>query len=439
MLTSTAARVSGTADAPQVLEAAEAFMASASGFDPQACSVPDCARVSKLAARVEKAASALRVLAAARAAAQGAHKDDGVADPATWLARQAGTTGKQARRSLALAGDLEAHPKTKDALLAGSVSLEQAREILAAEAALPGQEEELLALAEHSDLGQVREVARERRLSSINPANLHRAQHAARSLRHWRGDLGMIRIEAALPPEAGIPLVNRIEREALRLRAEARRQGDRESFSAYAADAFLALVAGAAPGSGGRTDLVVVCDLFAWRRGHAHEGEVCHIVGGGPIPVGLAHELSKDAFLKCVLHDGKTIQVVSHHGRRYTAELKTALDLGPVPEFSGRACADCKRRWGLEYDHEDPIAHTGPTSLDNVVARCWPCHAEKTERDRRAGLLGKRAKARGPGPAPGPPGRTGPAGRSSPARDGTGPPGRDPARSGTGPSGRDPA
>jgi hypothetical protein len=31
---------------------------------------------------------------------------------------------------------------------------------------------------------------------------------------------------------------------------------------------------------------------------------VCHLIDGGPLPVELAKELSKDAFLKTALHDG---------------------------------------------------------------------------------------------------------------------------------------
>ena len=62
-----------------------------------------------------------------------------------------------------------------------------------------------------------------------------------------------------------------------------------------------------------------------------------------------------------------------------------------MPEFTGRACVDCGRRWGLDYDHVDPVANRGPTSYDNLQARCWPCHHHKTERDRKAGLLGPHA------------------------------------------------
>ena len=47
-------------------------------------------------------------------------------------------------------------------------------------------------------------------------------------------------------------------------------------------------MAGAGKGPGPRADLVVVVDLAAYRRGHAHPGETCHIVGGGPVTVGFA-------------------------------------------------------------------------------------------------------------------------------------------------------
>jgi hypothetical protein len=131
-----------------------------------------------------------------------------------------------------------------------------------------------------------------------------------------------------------------------------------------------------------------VCDLFAWRRGHAQPGEACHIIDGGPIPVELAKELGRDAFLAAALHDGLNIHTVKRFGRYLPVELRTALDLGPVPQFTGRRCADCGSRWGLEYDHVDPVANDGLTSYDNIEARCWSCHHSKTERDRQAGLLG---------------------------------------------------
>jgi len=150
-------------------------------------------------------------------------------------------------------------------------------------------------------------------------------------------------------------------------------------------------VSGEGPARSSRAELVIVCDLFAWRRGHTHPAEVCQVIGGGPIPVELARELGKDAFLKAVLHDGVAIHTVKHLGRHFPAELRSALDLGPVPAFTGAKCADCGSRFGLEYDHVNPVANQGETSYENIEARCWADHKAKTERDRQAGLLGPNA------------------------------------------------
>ncbi|HVC14081.1 MAG TPA: HNH endonuclease [Acidimicrobiales bacterium] len=406
MVMDTEPRVARVVEAAQVVDAAEAFLWAVSGFDPAQVAPLDCIVVSETAARVEKAAEALRLLAGSRAIRAGAHKEMGVADPATWLARQGGTTGREARQGLELAGTLDALPKTKEALLEGAVSVAQAKEIANAASELAGTEEELVEVAKAGDLTRLRDEVRERRLSSTPVGDLHRRQLAARRFRHFRDGLGMVRIEGALPPETGIPLVTRIEREAARAHKEAKRHGSRAPFEAYAADALVAVCTGREDGAGtakGRrpsTELVIVCDLYAWRRGHAHEGEPCQLLGGGPVPVDVAKALADDAFVKAILHDGKAVLEVAHFGRRYTAALRTALDVGPVPAFSGRACARCGRTFGLERDHEVPIAQNGPTSYGNVQDLCYPCHAEKTEQDRKAGRLGPRAKARAPAPPP---------------------------------------
>jgi hypothetical protein len=103
----------------------------------------------------------------------------------------------------------------------------------------------------------------------------------------------------------------------------------------------------------------------------------------------LARDLGEDAFLKTVLHDGVNIHTVAHHGRHIPAELRTALELGPLPTLDGVTCTEegCERRYDLEWDHVDPVAHGGVTSYENLKPRCRPDHWHKTQHDRRAGLL----------------------------------------------------
>ena len=367
------------------------------GFEPGVLSGVDCAALVAELALLEKACAGAKARAAARAAECGAHREAGFADAADWLARQSGSSTGAAKSALETNAGLKLCADTAAALAAGELSLDQAHEITKTEAARPGSEAELLDVARTKGLATLRERARKRRHESIGPDELHRRQHEARSVRHWRNELGNIAFAGQLPPELGVPFVNRLDTECDRVRREAKKHAAAtgeplEPREAYAADAFARMVSTTGTRMGTTADAVVVIDLRAWRRGHAHPGEACHIIGGGVIPVSVAKEMAGDAFLKAVVHDGVQILTVKHFGRHRPAELQTALDLGPAPEFEGVTCDEpgCERRHHLEWDHVDPVANQGPTSFENLRPRCCPHHWEKTERDRAAGLLGGR-------------------------------------------------
>lgn len=368
-------------------------------LDPDVVGSDDCRRLASELATVEKACAAARVRVAARAAAGGAHRRAGFADPADWLAREAGTTIGEAKAALDTASMLPSLPATADALAAGELSLAQAAEIAkGTRAAEPAERDQveagLLDIARHHGLRTLKDTARKQRLERLDPAELYRRQRRARYLRHWKDDLGMVRIDAALPPTEGVALINRLDAETdrnQRIARRAHRDDDHgvEKREAYAADALLTLTAGGGKGQpGGRADLVIVSNINAYRRGHAHPGEVCHIIGGGPIPVDIARELGRDAFLKAVLHDGVNIHTVHHIGRYRQAELRTALELGAPPGFEGAVCTtdNCDRRYGLEWDHRQPLAAGGATTYANLGPECWPHHRKKTEEERQAGL-----------------------------------------------------
>lgn len=375
--------------AAELLALAERLRAAVAGFDPALVSGDDAAVVAEALAATEKACAAGRSRAALRAADCGIHRRKGFAGAHDWLGRLCGTSPAEARTELEAAGAVDRCPETKDALLAGRLSLAQAGLIAQAEEACPGSEAALVDLAGRAGLGALKDETRRRRLAAVDREELSARQRRARSLRHWRYADGMVRLAVALPPGEGVALVNRIEAEAQRRRRRAGPSG-REPFEAVAADALVALASGDGSGPPGRTELVMVCDLRAWRRGHTHGDEVCHVIGGGPVGVGVARQLAEDAFLKAVIHDGVAIQMVAHFGRHIPAHLRTALDLGPVPELDGVTCVEegCFRRYGTEWDHVDPVANGGLTSYANLEPRCTPDHLEKTERDRKAGLLG---------------------------------------------------
>jgi hypothetical protein len=351
-------------------------------FDADRWSGDDCARLSEELAQAAKACTAASARAAARAVECGRGDVE-------WVARTTGATPSQARESLSTTAALGACGATSEAVARGAVSLTQAKEIVRAEAAVPGSEAELLEVAATRGMAGLREEARRIVLESIDRDELHRRQVAARSFRHWLDGDGMVAGQFRLPPAVGVRFVNQLDREADRLQRAARRAGSSEPREAHAADALLALVKGGGTGRPGRADVVFVCDLRAAVRGHTHAGELCHVIGGGPVPVDVVRAAAIDAFVKVVLRDGTKLDTIMHYGRHVPAVLQTALDLGDPARLDGAVCceAGCDRRHELERDHVDPVANDGPTSYDNVKYRCRPHHREKTERDRAAGLL----------------------------------------------------
>jgi hypothetical protein len=366
--------------------------AAASRFEADRWSGSDCARLAEELARAAKACSAASTRAAARAVACNAGDVE-------WLARTTGATPSDARESLATTSAREACPATSGAVADGSLSLAQAKEIVAAEAVAPGSEASLLELAGTTGMAGLREASRKVRLSAVDRDELHRRQHSARMLRHWVNGEGMVAGQFLLPPEVGVPFVNRLDAETDRVHRAARRDGSIEARDAHAADAFVRLAKGGAKGKASRADVVFVCSLDAYRRGHTHDGDLCHVIGGGPVSVGVVREVvADDAFVKAVMLRGDEIHTVAHFGRRMSATLRTALELGLAPTFEGEVCAEeaCDRRHDLERDHVDPVANDGLTSYANVEPRCRPHHWAKTERDRKAGLLSGRGAEREP-------------------------------------------
>jgi hypothetical protein len=356
----------------------------------------ECAELAETLSRAALVCEAASIRASARAIECGARGNEGDASALEWIARVRGTTASAVRRQLDTTADVAAMPEVDAAVRSGEVSLAQAAEIVS----VPGHEAQLLEVGRTSGLRAVRDRARTRRCAGMDREELHTKQWAAREFEHWRNELGMICFRGALPPETGIPFVNRIDREYDRQWRRARREKRRATRAASMADAFVAVTTPNSEPEGRRsqTDLVVVVDLSAYRRGHTQSDEACHIVGGGPIPVNVARELERDAFLKAVLHDGVNVHTVAHFERYRPAPLETALRLGAPPEFDGIECSEagCDRKYGLEFDHVEPCADGGKTSFANLKPECRPHHWSKTERDRSAGRLGGKRRPRAP-------------------------------------------
>ena len=371
-----------------LLPPAEAFVAALIGFDPRSCTPDECVELVEILARIEKICAAARARVAVLATTNGAHRNEGFANPAEWVARQTGSTSAEAERDLDTAMKLDDLPATKAALTNGDISMAQADEVKKTEEACPGSEQEMVETAKTEGLRKTKEKGRARRLAAIDPSDLDRQQRATRFHRHWKDELGMIRYSGAMMPTEGAAFTSRLDAETDREFRKAYKAGRVESRDAYAADAFARLVSGEGKGSSLRADVVFVCDVTSG---------AAHIVGGGPVPMSTVRAAARGAFMKAVLHDGVKVDTIVHYGRKTPpAHLRTVLELGDPPAFNGATCVDCGREFRVEWDHDDPVANGGPTCRSNVKPRCHDCHAVKTERDRDAGLLGPRARGQPP-------------------------------------------
>ena len=247
--------------------------------------------------------------------------------------------------ALETARRLESLPATDEALRRGTLSLAKVNEIASTAGDRPEKESELVAAAKCETLPALQERCRALRAEGRAGVEGYEKVRKSRFLRHWTDAEGAFRLEARLCPDAGAKVLAALEPHHRRIFAHARREGRRESYEAYAADALVALADG--DGSGPRGMVHARADHSALVRGFVEEGEVCDIPGIGPIPVAVARELAEDGILKVILTKGVDVVAVAHGGRTIPAHVRSALETrDPKCVVPG-----CDVRDRLEIDH----------------------------------------------------------------------------------------
>jgi len=158
----------------------------------------------------------------------------------------------------------------------------------------------------------------------------------------------------------------------------ARRDGRREPFEAYAADALVELVTEDRGGEAGRTrpqSMVVVHVAYeAIARGFLLDGEVCEIAGVGPVPLSTAQAMAADSILRILVTRGGQPMAVTPGVRTVPRALRLLL------QARDRTCVvpGCDVSLGLQIDHRKPFAQLGPTDLENCGLLCKLHHDMKT-------------------------------------------------------------
>jgi hypothetical protein len=335
------------------------------------------------ASAIEKMAATVKALAAARVARTDLWRRGGDRSAAHELARRTGTTVGQAAQALETGKRLDALPETAAAARRGELSPQQTAAIADAASADPSAEGSLLHQARHASLQELKDqCARTKAAAAPDPEARRRRIHTSRYLRTYNDSEGAWNLHMRDNPEMGAEIMAALEPIRDRLFRKARAEGRREPLEAYAADALVEL---ARDGSGreaptesatthtGSTEpdtidtavpsddetstepgpgkpgtdtpgpdtpgpekptkrsatnakILVRVDLDALLRGYPAQGELCELVGYGPIAVSAIHDMihTADPFLVAVATKATAVLGVAHLGRRPTAYQQSA-------------------------------------------------------------------------------------------------------------------
>ena len=188
-------------------------------------------------------------------------------------------------------------PVTQAALRSGELSGTQAVEVARGAIVAPNTETQLLNLAKHATVRDLRDATNRVVAGATDEAERHRQVHKSRSLKWWVGEDGACNLKGRMTVANGALVKAALAPFEDSIFKQARKSGAHERPEAYAADALMALCEKASakqssesPTKTTRPNAVINIrvDIDALKRGHTEHGEVCEIAGVGPIPVATA-------------------------------------------------------------------------------------------------------------------------------------------------------
>ncbi|HSH58681.1 MAG TPA: DUF222 domain-containing protein [Acidimicrobiales bacterium] len=383
----------------------------AARFDAALISASDAARAVEEASAIEKMAATVKALAAARVARTDLWRRGGDRSAAHRLARRTGTSVGQAAQALETGKRLDALPETAAAARRGELSAQQAAAIADAASADASAEADLLDQAKHGSLQELKDqCARTRAGAGADPEARRRRIHDSRYLRTYADSEGAWNLHMRDNPEVGAEVMAALAPIRDRLFAQARAEGRKEPLEAYAADALAELARESsgreAPSQSATTEpgfdklgsdkagpdkpgtdkatkrphtttkILVRVDLAALLRRYPAPGELCELVGYGPVAVSAIDDMIRtaDPFLVAVATRGKEVVGVAHLGRRPTAHQLSALEW-LYPTCAAEGCSALGR---LEVDHRLDWAQSHVTVFDLLDRLCVHHHHKKT-------------------------------------------------------------
>jgi len=341
----------------------------------------DAADLVGIADEIRRAGDSLRTVAVGQVERTNSWKGEGAKSITEWLAIETDCPQYEAQSVVLLANQLQHLPVTQEALRNGTLSNAQAVEVARGAIVAPNTETQLLNLAKHATVRDLRDASSRVVAGATDEAERHRQVHRSRYFKSWTDLDGSFNVRGRMTAANGALVMAALKPIQDEIFKAARKSGEHERPEAYAADALMVLCEKATTkqSSGNKTTrpnavINIRIDIDALKRGRTENGEVCEIAGVGPIPVATAKAYLGEAFLKLLILDGVDIKTVAHMGRAIPAKLRTAV------EERDRVCQvpTCDMSVGLEIDHIVPFAEGGPASLENLVRLCKRHHLQKT-------------------------------------------------------------
>ena len=343
----------------------------------------DAAALVGIADEIRRAGDSLRTVAVGQVERTNSWKGEGAKSITEWLSIETDCPQYEAQSVVLLANQLQHLPVTQAALRNGTLSNAQAVEVARGAIVAPNTETQLLNLAQHATVRDLRDATSRVVAGATDEAERHRQVHKSRYFKSWTDLDGSFNVRGRMTAANGALVMAALKPIQDEIFKAARKSGEHERPEAYAADALMVLCEKASSKhsseSGTKTTrpnavINIRIDIDALKRGHTEHGEVCEIAGVGPIPVATATEYLGEAFLKLLVVDGVDIKTVAHMGRHIPAPLRTAV------EERDRVCQvpTCDMSIGLEIDHIKPFCEGGPASLENLVRLCKRHHLQKT-------------------------------------------------------------
>jgi hypothetical protein len=339
------------------------------GLAPATYDGRDAARLTKVAAEVERLGAAAKILFAKRAVDANAWRATShAATPEQWLAHLSGSSEGAAREALATADRVSDLPATQAKLRDGSLSLAQAALVSQGASVDPDVETTLLRIAGRGEMRNLR-AEKERVVAAATDAEETQARaHRNRYLRTWTG--GVESHGAFAGPTTEVDRLLRALEPLRKLAFERdRTDGPRESQHAYMFDGLVALADGEASKRSSAPTGPVRVDVSPLLTGKTAPGEVCEIPGVGPVPVSHARQVLSHGLLELVLHDGTDVRAVVTRTRHVAEALKIAID----ERDQHCKVRGCDATEHLERHHVDDFATHQVTSYE-VLGNVCPEH-----------------------------------------------------------------